>query len=225
MICTLGPSCWSVEGLGALMDAGMTIARFNFSHGDHEAHGASLKRLREAAAQRPGCQCAAMLDTKGPEIRTGFFAPPNEGGKITFEAGAELILTSDYSHKSDGTKLACTYKALASTVKVGAQVLVADGSLVLEVLEVYPYRGEVKTKVLNKQTLGERKNMNLPGVKVDLPVLQEKVCARRWFSPASPPIGPCRGPDRRVFGGRWHRPNARRGGAENAGRARDSRPR
>ena len=65
MVCTLGPSCWSVEGLGALIDAGMTMARFNFSHGDHDAHGASLARLREAASARPGCQVSAMLDTKG----------------------------------------------------------------------------------------------------------------------------------------------------------------
>ena len=178
MICTLGPSCWSVEGLGALIDAGMSMARFNFSHGDHDAHGASLARLREAAAARPGCQVSAMLDTKGPEIRTGFFAAPNEGGKLKFKAGDSLILTSDYEHKSDGTKLACTYDKLATSVKVGANVLVADGSLVLEVVSLDPANGEVTTRVCNDQTIGERKNMNLPGVKVDLPVLQEKVRVR-----------------------------------------------
>eukprot|EP01040_Poterioochromonas_malhamensis_P011815 gene11815-12890_t len=68
IVCTLGPASWSVEGLGKLIDAGMNIARFNFSHGDHDSHFAALTRLREAIAQRPGCDVAVMLDTKGPEI-------------------------------------------------------------------------------------------------------------------------------------------------------------
>ena len=61
IICTLGPACWSVEGLGALIDAGMNTARFNFSHGDHITHFATLTRLREAIKSRPGCQCAVLL--------------------------------------------------------------------------------------------------------------------------------------------------------------------
>jgi pyruvate kinase len=65
IICTLGPACWSVEGLGSLIDAGMNVARFNFSHGDHATHAACLERLRAAVAQRPGCFVGVMLDTKG----------------------------------------------------------------------------------------------------------------------------------------------------------------
>ena len=219
MICTLGPSCWSVEGLGALIDAGMSMARFNFSHGDHDAHGASLARLREAAAARPGCQVSAMLDTKGPEIRTGFFAAPNEGGKLKFKAGDSLILTSDYEHKSDGTKLACTYDKLATSVKVGANVLVADGSLVLEVVSLDPANGEVTTRVCNDQTIGERKNMNLPGVKVDLPVLQEKVRVRGARRRTGCGVGGCSDEDlpshgrRSVRGALRHAGGVRGGGA------------
>ena len=71
----MGPACWSVEGLIALIDQGMNVARFNFSHGDHKAHGECLARLREAIAARPGCNVAILLDTKGPEIRTGFIDP------------------------------------------------------------------------------------------------------------------------------------------------------
>ena len=71
-------------------------------------HAGTITRLKEALAKRPGVHCAVMLDTKGPEIRTGFFAPPNDGGKIALKAGAALTLTTDYGHKSDGTKLACT---------------------------------------------------------------------------------------------------------------------
>jgi hypothetical protein len=61
IVCTLGPACWSVEGLGSLIDTGMNVARFNFSHGDHATHYSTLERLREAVAARPGCHCAVML--------------------------------------------------------------------------------------------------------------------------------------------------------------------
>jgi pyruvate kinase len=71
IICTLGPACWDTEMLVKMLDAGLDIARLNFSHGDHETHGRSVANLREALKQRPGKSCAIMLDTKGPEIRTG----------------------------------------------------------------------------------------------------------------------------------------------------------
>jgi len=73
IICTLGPACWEVEQLEALIDAGLNVARFNFSHGDHAGHKACLDRLREAAANKKK-HVAVLLDTKGPEIRSGFFA-------------------------------------------------------------------------------------------------------------------------------------------------------
>merc|ERR1719420_2738514 len=74
IVCTMGPSCWDVDKLVELIDAGMNVARLNFSHGDHEAHGACVARIREAAKKRPEKPVAILLDTKGPEIRTGFFA-------------------------------------------------------------------------------------------------------------------------------------------------------
>jgi len=95
---------------------GMNIARFNFSHGDHEAHGACLERLREAAANKVK-HIGVLLDTKGPEIRTGFFA----GGvdKIELQKGSNLTLTTDYNFKGDNTKLAISYDKMASSVKTG----------------------------------------------------------------------------------------------------------
>merc|ERR1719163_334530 len=72
VICTLGPACWDVDMLVKMLDAGMNIARLNFSHGDHKGHAQSLDNLREALKQRPDKDCAVMLDTKGPEIRTGY---------------------------------------------------------------------------------------------------------------------------------------------------------
>jgi pyruvate kinase len=112
------------------------------------------------------------LDTKGPEIRSGFFA--NNVSKVQLNKGDTLVLTTDYSFKGDNTKLACTYEALPTSVKPGQQILVADGSLVLTVLECNPSAGEVACRVENNASIGERKNMNLPGVVVELPTLTEK---------------------------------------------------
>jgi pyruvate kinase len=113
-----------------------------------------------------------LLDTKGPEIRTGFFA--NGANKIHLSKGGQIILTSEYTYKGDKHKLACSYDKLASSVTQGQQILVADGSLVLTVLSCDEPAGEVLCRIENNCGLGERKNMNLPGVVVDLPTFTEK---------------------------------------------------
>lgn len=171
VVCTLGPACWKVEQLETLIDAGMNIARFNFSHGDHEGHLACLERLR-AAAKNKSQNVAVMLDTKGPEIRSGFFADGED--KICLTKGETIILTTDYDFKGNAQKLACSYKSLATSVDPGQSILVADGSLVLTVLTCDEAVGEVVCRIENNATIGERKNMNLPGVVVDLPTLTEK---------------------------------------------------
>mmetsp|Transcript_8794 Transcript_8794/g.11022 ORF Transcript_8794/g.11022 Transcript_8794/m.11022 type:complete len:509 (-) Transcript_8794:46-1572(-) len=170
IVCTLGPACWEVDQLEKLIDAGMSVARFNFSHGDHAGHQACLDRLRTAAKNK-GSHVAVMLDTKGPEIRSGFFA---EGKKIDLVKGESIVLTTDYSFKGNSSKLACSYPALATSVIPGQSILVADGSLVLTVLSCDQAAGEVTCRIENNASIGERKNMNLPGVIVDLPTLTEK---------------------------------------------------
>jgi len=171
IICTMGPSCWETEMLKKMIDAGMNIARLNFSHGDHETHGATVGRIREAAKAFPNKPVAIMLDTKGPEIRTGFFRE-DVGKSIQLEQGQDLKLVTDYSFKGDKTCFALTYEKLPTSVKPGNTILCADGSLSLLVKECGP--DWVMTKVMNSCKLGERKNCNLPGVKVELPVLQDK---------------------------------------------------
>ena len=113
-----------------------------------------------------------MLDTKGPEIRTGFF--PDGVDKIELKKGETIILTSDYTFKGDATKLACSYEKLATSVKPGQQILVADGSLVLTVISCDEAAGEATCRIENNAAIGERKNMNLPGVVVELPTFTEK---------------------------------------------------
>merc|ERR1719271_146195 len=159
--------------LGKLIEAGMNCARLNFSHGSHEAHGGVVERLQEAMQRYPDKHVGILLDTKGPEIRTGFFKEEC-GGKIELKQGQDLKLITDYDVEGDSTTLAVTYKALPTSVKPGNQILMADGSVVLEVKKCNPDEGSVDCIVMNNATIGERKNMNLPGVHVDLPVLGEK---------------------------------------------------
>eukprot|EP00884_Botryococcus_braunii_P001900 jgi/Botrbrau1/11710/Bobra.0195s0039.1 len=170
VVCTLGPKSRSVEVLEDLLHAGMSVARFNFSHGSHDYHQETLDRLRQAS-KNTGIMCAVMLDTKGPEIRTGFLENEQPVKLVT---GNEVTITTDYTIKGNEKLIAMSYKKLAEDVKVGSQILCADGSIVLEVLETNPSEGTVRCKCLNNATLGERKNVNLPGVVVDLPTLTEK---------------------------------------------------
>lgn len=147
----------------------MNIARFNFSHGDHKGHGEVLGRLREAIKLKKK-PVGVLLDTKGPEIRTGFF--PEGVKSIDLVKDSIVEITSDYDFKGNSEKFACSYPDLATSVKVGGPILIADGSLVCEVTELLA--NGVKAKVLNSVKLGERKNMNLPGCPIKLPTITKK---------------------------------------------------
>lgn len=149
----------------------MNTARLNFSHGDHATHARTLERIR-TAANNTSKNVAILLDTKGPEIRSGYFA--NDASKISLTKGATIVLTSDYHFKGDEKKLACSYPALATSVQPGQTILVADGSLVLTVLSSDEAAQEVTCRIENNAVIGERKNMNLPGVVVDLPTFTKK---------------------------------------------------
>ena len=152
-----------------MLDAGMNVARLNFSHGDHETHGKSVDNLRAALKQRPDHTCAVMLDTKGPEIRTGML----KDKKVTLVAGQSLKLTTNYDYLGDNEMIACSYPDLMNTVKVGQPIFIADGTLTCTVLENDAH-DHIVVRVENNVTIGEKKNMNLPGCIVNLPTLTEK---------------------------------------------------
>lgn len=116
-----------------MLDAGMNIARLNFSHGDHESHGKSLDNLRAALKQRPDKNCAVLLDTKGPEIRTGFL---KDHKPIELQQGQALKIVTDYDFLGDTETIACSYKSLPTTVQVGSTIFVADGSLTCTVTAI-----------------------------------------------------------------------------------------
>ena len=134
----------------------------------HQTHGATVERIRAAVARCPGFNIAIMLDTKGPEIRTGLLAE----GKVTLVEGQDLEIVTDYTIKGDNTRIACSYPTLPTSVKVGSQILIADGTLLCTVKELRA--ASVVVTVCNNVTIGEKKNMNLPGVVVDLPTITDK---------------------------------------------------
>lgn len=169
IICTMGPSCCEVETIVKMIDYGMNIARLNFSHGSHETHGETVKKIREANKRRPEHAVAIMLDTKGPEIRTGFL---QNHEPVNLASGQDLIITTDYSIEGDSSRISCSYRSLPQSTGIGKVILIADGSIMTEVTEI----GDswVKVTVLNNAKLGEKKNMCLPGCSVDLPTLTEQ---------------------------------------------------
>eukprot|EP00920_Eleutheroschizon_duboscqi_P014703 GHVT01034092.1.p1 GENE.GHVT01034092.1~~GHVT01034092.1.p1 ORF type:complete len:315 (+),score=61.28 GHVT01034092.1:585-1529(+) len=169
IICTMGPSCWDVAKLVEMVDAGMNVCRLNFSHGDHAAHAQVVANIHQAQKQRPDTTISILLDTKGPEIRSGFLV---DHKPVKLEVGQELKITTDYSFYGDSSCVACSYTQLPRAVKPGSIILMADGSISCEVLKCEA--DHVVTKVLNSAVLGEKKNLNLPNVKVDLPVVGEK---------------------------------------------------
>lgn len=166
IVCTLGPASQSEEVLKELMLNGLNVCRFNFSHGSHEEHKGRIdmvKKVREEL-NKP---IAILLDTKGPEIRTGNFADP----EVLLEEGSEFTITMD---EVVGTKEICTvsYKGLADDVKEGDTILIDDGLVGLRVKSVE--NGNIKCIVENSGIVKNHKGVNVPGVKINLPAITPK---------------------------------------------------
>ncbi|KAJ1393914.1 Pyruvate/Phosphoenolpyruvate kinase-like domain superfamily [Sesbania bispinosa] len=168
IVCTLGPVSRSVPMVEKLLRAGMNVARFNFSHGSHEYHQETLNNLR-AAMENTGIVIVGL--NKGPEIRTGFL---KDGKPIQLTQGNEITITTDYSIKGDEKMICMSYKKLAEDLKPGSVILCSDGTITFTVLSCDKQKGLVQCRCENSAVLGERKNVNLPGVIVDLPTLTEK---------------------------------------------------
>ena len=167
IICTMGPNTDKKTVMKSLVKNGMNVARFNFSHGDHEEQRERMNLLKNVREEldRP---VAILLDTKGPEIRTGLL----EGGKkVTLKEGSEFIL---YTEEMTGNAAGCcvTYPGLAKDVKAGDRILIDDGLIELKVKQIKS--GNIVCHVENGGELGERKGVNVPNVKVKLPAVTEK---------------------------------------------------
>ncbi len=166
-MCTLGPASSTPEVIGALIDAGMDVARLNFSHGDQASHQKTLTTVR-AEADKRNRAVSVLLDLQGPKIRVGKFA---EGG-AELTAGDEFVITTDTSIVGDRTRVSTTYTGLPGDVQPGDTILLDDGYLGLKVKQVSGT--DVTTEVITGGVLKDRKGINLPGVKVSAPALTEK---------------------------------------------------
>ncbi len=166
IVCTIGPASESVETLMDLMQAGMNVARLNFSHGNYEEHGARIHSIREAA-NSVGKTVAILLDTKGPEIRTHNM----ENGEIHLQAGNEIVISMT---EVTGTveKFSITYPGLIHDVDKGSKILLDDGLIELEVLD--KQNDEIRTKIINSGVLKNKKGVNVPNVIINLPAMTEK---------------------------------------------------
>ncbi|WP_067842932.1 pyruvate kinase [Amphibacillus sediminis] len=169
IVCTIGPASESVEQLTDLIEAGMNVARLNFSHGDFEEHGQRIKNIREASAKL-GKTVAILLDTKGPEIRTGTM----KDGQVDIVKGQYINISMDETVLGTSEKFAVTYPQLIEDVQVGSKILLDDGLIELEVVEIINDVKELKTKALNSGVLKNKKGVNVPNVSVNLPGMTEK---------------------------------------------------
>lgn len=165
IVCTIGPASRDADTMREMLEAGMNVARLNFSHGTHEEHRKTIETFRRVQDEqdRPA---AILLDTKGPEIRLGDF----ENGSEILEEGDEFTLTSE---ECPGTKerVSTTYKALPSQVSLGTSILIDDGRVRLRVAGTT--EDEVRCIVVNGGKVSNRKGVNIPNQSLDLEYISE----------------------------------------------------
>jgi pyruvate kinase len=167
IICTIGPSCSTPIGARELMQAGMDVARLNFSHGSHDEHARTIACLRQTASETGRTICI-MQDLQGPKIRTGTL---KEHRPVALKSGATVTITA---RPVEGTAelIETTFKGLPRELKAGSRILLSDGKIELRVKDV---EGEdIRCEVINGGTLNEHQGINLPGVALSIPALTEK---------------------------------------------------
>jgi len=167
IICTLGPASCTEKMIGRLIDAGMDVARLNFSHGDHDTHGEQFARVRKVSEQR-GCHVAILADLQGPKIRVGKL----EGGEpVTLEEGEHVVMDVEAT-AGTGQRLSTTYPDLARDVQAGDRILVNDGLVELRVLRTTDT--QVVCDVIYGGPVREHAGINLPGASISAPSMTDK---------------------------------------------------
>ena len=166
IVCTIGPATMDKEVLKKMMLAGMNVGRFNFSHGSFEDQEKFFTPFVEAREEL-GLPVATLLDTQGPEIRTGKLVE----NPVVLEAEKEFTLVND-EIVGDSSKVTVTYKELYKDVNPGTTILIDDGKIELEVIRIDGK--DVVCKIMNGGELGNRKSINIPGTHINLPALKEK---------------------------------------------------
>jgi len=165
IVCTIGPASESKAVFTELVKEGLNVARMNFSHGDHAEHLARMEMVKEVR-QEAGKPVAILLDTKGPEIRTGKFEAP-----VILQEGQTFTLTTD-EWMGNQDKCQISYEGLPADVVPGNKILIDDGLVELEVVTVKG--NDIETRVLNTGEVKNHKGVNVPGVKINLPAITPK---------------------------------------------------
>ena len=166
IICTIGPASESEEKLRELIEAGMDVARLNFSHGTYEEHKAKFKRLVRLRHEM-GRPVATLMDTKGPEIRLRDF----EGGKAVLERGKGFTLTTE-EVMGTAERAAISYKGLVNDVSNGSCILIDDGLIELRVDNVT--ETEIHCTVVNGGPVSNHKGVNVPGAELSMPFISDQ---------------------------------------------------
>ena len=166
IVCTIGPASESIDTLKELIKSGLNVCRLNFSHGNYEEHGKRIDNIK-AARNEMKLPIAILLDTKGPEIRTGKFSSP----EVNLVEGQNFIITME-DVLGDETKCTVSYKELVNDVKPGNQILIDDGLVGLAVKEIKGQ--EILCIVQNAGTIKDNKGINVPNVKINLPAITPK---------------------------------------------------
>ena len=167
IICTLGPSTDNDEIMKEMIRLGMDVARFNFSHGDHNEHLGRLKKI-EQFREDMNIPIATLMDTKGPEIRIGTF---KDNKKVNLKAGQQFVLTTQ-EVEGDETQVSISYPSLIYDVDPGAKILIDDGLIEMTVEKVTTT--DIICRVKNNGTISNRKGVNIPGVHLSMPYISER---------------------------------------------------
>jgi pyruvate kinase len=168
IVATIGPASRDRKVLESLAQAGLDVARLNFSHGEHQEHLQVMEAMREIAG-RLGRPIALLQDLSGPKIRTGKL---KDGKPVELRTGARVTITTDESIEGTAERISTTYDLLPRDVAPGDRILLDDGNLELRVLRAS--LNEVECEVVDGGWLKPQKGMNLPGVKLSTPALTEK---------------------------------------------------
>src|SRR5699024_5954284 len=175
IVCTIGPASESIDTLVQLIESGMNVARLNFSHGTYDEHENRINNIKEAA-RLTNKTVGILMDTKGPEIRTGLF----ETGAAEIVKGQTIsIMMQETLGTSE--RFSVSYEQLINDVEVGSSILIDDGLIELKVVDINQANGEIIAKALNSGVVKDRKGVNVPNVRINLPGMTEKDAADILF--------------------------------------------
>lgn len=179
VVCTIGPASEKKDSLERLIGtAGMNVMRMNFSHGDYEEQGFRIKNVKELNKEH-GWFTGIALDTKGPEIRTGYL---QNDEPVMLHKGDIIRVTMDYSYLGNKDKIAISYAGLYDDIHVGGRILIEDGNLTLKVIEKDEATHELVCEAQNDRKIKNKRNCNVPGVVLNMPYVSPKDKADMEFA-------------------------------------------